>query len=204
MEDVRSHDNQNQGIGGTGSGLVVRDSELDNNGMRKFTAADAKDSEPISSVAGVKSVNSMTITSSYIHDNWWNGIWCDVYRHDLPVQNNTYINLQDNMVKNNGKIGISDEVCKTARISGNRIIHNGYNLEATTTRSGILVSGLQDAEVFDNVVRYNKRYGIKLVKNHRATSPTIRVNVYDNTVSDNEINLLGCDLAGVTSQRNGR
>jgi hypothetical protein len=199
VENVRSRDNQNQGIGGMGPGLVIRDSELDHNGTLAFTAADAGAGEP-SSAAGVKSVNSMTITGSYVHDNFWNGIWCDSYRDGLSVQNDTYIYAQNNVVKNNGKLGISDEVCTTARISGNRVIHNGHNPVGSTTHSGILVYGSLDAKVFDNTVRRNKNYGIKLLQGKRSSSMTAYV--HDNILSGNQINLSGCSLAGVTCKRN--
>jgi len=200
VKNVRSHHNQNQGIGGTGPGLVIRGSELDHNGSRKFTAADAGEGEP-SSAAGVKSVNSLTITGSSVHDNWWNGIWCDSYRHDLPVQNDTYFDARNNVVKDNGKIGISDEVCTTARIGNNRVIHNGHNPAGSTVHTGILVNGSREARVFGNTVRRNRVYGIKLSKGGDRSS-RFSASVLDNVVSDNRINLSGCSLVEVTCKRN--
>lgn len=200
VKDVRSHHNQNQGIGGTGAGLIVSDSELDHNGSRKFTASDVGKDEP-SSAAGVKSVNGMTITNSYVHDNFWNGIWCDSYPERFGTVTDTYIYAENNVVENNGKIGISNEMCATGRISGNRVAHNGYYLKAENYRTGIMVNGSPDTEVFNNEVRDNKQYGIKLMPSeYRGGS--LGAHVHDNAVWRNEIDLEGCSRTNVTCERN--
>jgi hypothetical protein len=92
---VRLTGNVNQGIGGTLSGLVVRDSVVDNNGSRTFSAFDGGPS----STAGIKSVNSMSIIDSHIHHTWWNGVWCDELCGALEVTGSE--------VSDDGKAGIS-------------------------------------------------------------------------------------------------
>ena len=185
VDGVRLTDNQNQGIGGTLPGLVVRNSTIDNNGRYKFSALDGGPS----SAAGIKSVNSLTVTNSYIHDNYWNGVWCDEECNAFKVQNSRIIH--------NGKAGVSYEWSTgPAIISGNTIQRNGWNTAVTTRRGGLIIVDSAHADVYGNTFGNNSRHGIE-VADWAARSPAVTdVSISNNTMNGDSI--VGCSLSGVS------
>ena len=181
--DVRATENDNQGIGGTGDGLLVRDSELDNNGSAPFAEQDGHES-----AAGVKSVNSMTVVNSDIHDNYWTGVWCDLECGRFEVHDSTLLD--------NGRAAIHDEVSTgPAVFEGNIIKRNGGASYVWGHHGGILIVSSQNAKVYGNVFRYNDNYGIDIVEDSRSPV-TGNVSVYDNTMNGDGI--AGCRLKGVS------
>jgi len=181
VDGVRLTNNQNQGIGGTLPGLVVRNSTIDHNGSRKFSALDGGPS----SAAGVKSVNSLTVTGSNINNNYWNGVWCDEECNTFNVKNST--------ITDNGKAGISYEWSTGPTvISGNTIKRNGWNTEVTTRRAGLIIVDSAHADVIGNTFGSNSRYGIE-VADWTARPPAVTdVFVSNNTMNGDTI--VGCGL----------
>ena len=188
VEDVRSHHNENQGIGGTGEDLRVLSSELDHNGS--FDAAD--DGGKVSS-AGLKAVNSIYVANSYIHDNYWNGVWCDIECGRFEVH--------DSQLVNNGKAGIHDEISTgPALFEGNDITGNGY-IDQSTRRGGILVVGSSGAEVYGNTFVDNGVYERAVEAANDDRMPPVRgVSIHHNTLKGDH--LKGCDLPGVSCSNN--
>jgi parallel beta-helix repeat protein len=92
-------------------------------------------------------------------------------------------------------------MCATGRIGGNRVVNNGYYLGAENYRTGIMVNGSADTEVFNNEVRDNKQYGIKLIPSEYRGG-ALAAHVHDNAVWRNEIDLEGCTYTDVTCERN--
>jgi hypothetical protein len=181
--DVRATENDNQGIGGTGDGLLVRDSELDNNGSAPFAAQDGGES-----AAGVKSVNSMVVVNSHIHDNYWTGVWCDLECGRFEVRGSRLLD--------NGRAGIHDEVSTgPATFEGNVIKRNGGASYVWGHHGGILIVSSRNAQAYDNTFRYNDNYGIDVVEDSRDPV-TGGVSVYGNTMNGDGI--AGCRLAGVS------
>jgi hypothetical protein len=180
VDGVRVTNNQNQGIGGTLSGLVVRNSTIDHNGSRKFSRLDGGPS----STSGVKSVNSLTVTNSNVNNNYWNGVWCDEECNTFNVKNST--------ITDNGKAGVSYEWSTgPAVISGNTIQRNGWNTEVTTRRAGLIIVDSAHADVLSNTFGSNKRYGIEV--GDAARSPAVTdVYLSNNTMNGNSI--VGCGL----------
>jgi hypothetical protein len=189
VDNVRVTDNLNSGIGGTVPGLVVRNSIIDHNGSYSFSMLDGGSS----SAAGIKSVNSMSVKNSYIHHNWWNGVWCDEECNALTVQNSKIVD--------NGKAGIADETSSgPALFTGNTIQRNGWNDAVTTRRAGLLINDADHAEAYGNTFGGNFRYGVEM-----ADSQGRLPNVTDNSIHDNTMNgdlTVGCSISEVSCYRN--
>jgi hypothetical protein len=189
VENVRATNNKNQGIGGTLPGLMVRNSTIDNNGSYAFSALDGGSS----SAAGIKSVNSMAVVNSYIHHNWWNGVWCDEECHAFRVEGSK--------VTDNGKIGISNESSTgPAVIAGNTIQRNGWNDAVTTRRAGLLVFNSAHVDAYDNIFGSNFRYGVEVAEWDGVPPLVSDVSISDNTLNGDRI--IGCSITGVSCSRN--
>jgi hypothetical protein len=190
VENVRATHNMNQGIGGTGSGLLVKGSIMDHNGSRSFTNLDGGPS----SAAGIKSVNSMTVINSQFYDNWWDGVWCDIGCQGFRVENST--------ATHNGKAGIAyEDTNGPADITGNTIKRNGWNkaVPASKRKGGLLIVDSTDANVFGNIFGGNRPYGIDVGETLRL--PTVGgISIHDNTMNGDRIH--GCGLSGVTCENN--
>ncbi len=185
--DVRATENDNQGIGGTGDGLLVRDSELDNNGSAPFAEQDGSES-----AAGLKSVNSMTVVNSVIHDNYWAGVWCDLECGRFEVRDSTLLD--------NGRAAIHDEVSSGPAIfEGNIMKRNGGASYVWGHHGGILIVSSQNAEAYGNTFRSNNNYGIDVVEDSRSPV-TGGVSIYDNTMNGDGVT--GCSLESVSCTTN--
>ena len=187
VSDVRATENDNQGIGGTGDGLLVRNSELDNNGSAPFAQQDGGES-----AAGLKSVNSMTVVDSNIHDNYWAGVWCDLECGRFEVRDSTLLG--------NGRAGIHYEVSSgPAVFEGNKIRRNGGASYVWGHHGGILIVSSRNAEVYGNTFRSNNNYGIDVVEDSRSPV-TGGVSVHNNTMNGDGV--AGCGLGGVSCTNN--
>ena len=188
--DVRLTGNKNQGIGGVGHGLRVERSEIDHNGSWSFTGLD----NPTSSVsAGIKSVKSMTVLNSHIHDNYWSGVWCDEQCTNFTVRNN--------IITGHGKAGIHFEISKgPAIISGNRIQGNGILGSQVGHFAGLLIVSSSQVDAYNNTFGSNQAgYGVKIVKDGRY--PGVNgVKIHDNIRNGDAI--VGCTISGVTCYGN--
>jgi hypothetical protein len=188
VEDVRLTQNANNGIGGAGIGLVVKNSEIDHNGSRSFTRLDGGPSQS----AGIKSARgSLTVLNSRIHDNFWVGLWCDIDCNALTVKGSTIIG--------NGKAGIHDEISSgPAVISGNTIKGNG-TLGPADRHAGLLIMSSKDVDAYNNTFGNNTGYGVEISEDSRA--PAISsIKVHHNTMNGNI--LRGCKLRGVSCYGN--
>jgi parallel beta-helix repeat protein len=188
--DVRITGNKNQGIGGVGAGLHVERSEIDHNGSWSFSGLD----NPTSSVsAGIKSVKSMTVLNSHIHDNYWSGLWCDEQCTNFTVRNN--------IITGQGKAGIHFEISKgPAIISGNRIQGNGKLGSQVGHHAGLLIVSSSQVDAYNNTFGSNLAgYGVKIVKDGRY--PGVNgVKIHDNI--RNGDTLVGCTISGVNCYAN--
>jgi hypothetical protein len=199
LDNIRAHHNANQGVGGQGDGLVIQNSELDNNGYgsnRYFY-----DDSGTASAAGVKTINTLKVLNSYIHDNSWNGVWCDI---DCD-----YMEVRDSRIVRNGKSGIFYEITSgfTSPISvveGNIIQSNG-DIAAPMNRqpAGLSVNSSTNLDVYGNTFGVpgdpNIEYGIWAIDDSRAFV-TDNINFHDNIMNGD--GLRGCDLPGVSCNNN--
>jgi hypothetical protein len=186
VANVRATLNKNQGIGGTGAGLLVKNSEIDHNGSSAF--AQQTNGE---TAAGIKSANPMNIQNSYIHDNYWAGVWCDDNCGTMRVQGSRLIN--------NGKAGIHTEISVGPQvISGNTIKGNGH-FESWSLEAGLLINSVRDVDVYNNVMGNNLDHGIRVVEDSRWPV-TSGVSIHDNTMNGDLLG--GCFLSGVSCHNN--
>jgi hypothetical protein len=183
VRDVRANGNENQGIGGTGPGLRVINSELDHNG-----SFDAANDGGALSAAGLKSVHSVYVENSRVHDNYWNGVWCDDDCKRFEVH--------DSRFWNNGKSGIHIEInTGPAVIEGNTVYSNGKN-PSDVRKGGILVISSQNADVHHNTLWDN---GVAILVDERwgATLRLDNISIHDNRRGGEPIQ--GCGLRGEVS-----
>jgi hypothetical protein len=188
VDHVRLTRNANNGIGGAGIGLVVKNSLIDHNGSRRFTSLDGG----VSQSAGIKSAEgSLTVLNSRIEDNYWTGLWCDIDCNKFTVKNST--------ITGNGKAGIHDEISSgPAVISGNTIRRNG-TLAAADRHAGLLIMSSANVDAYNNTFGANVGYGVQISEDDRP--PDLgKIKVHDNTMSRNR--LAGCGLSGVSCYRN--
>jgi hypothetical protein len=185
---VRLTNNANNGIGGTGIGLIVQNSEIDHNGSRSFTRLDGG----LSQSAGIKSVKgSLTILNSRIHDNYWVGLWCDLDCNAFTVKNST--------ITANGKAGIRDEISAGPAIfSGNTIQGNGA-LAAADRHAGLLIMSSANVDAYSNTFGANVGHGVEISEDVRPPAVS-NVKVHDNTMNGNSIK--GCTLSGTSCYSN--
>jgi hypothetical protein len=184
---VRVTNNDNQGIGGTGDSLLVQDSEFDHNGSALFAQQDGHES-----AAGIKSVNSMIVNNSYIHDNYWAGVWCDLQCGRFEVHDSTLLD--------NGRAAIHDEVSTGPAIfEGNRMQRNGGASYVWGHHGGLLIVSSTNAEAYGNTFGSNNNYGMDIVEDSRSPV-TGNVSVHDNTMNSDR--LAGCGLGGVSCTNN--
>jgi hypothetical protein len=186
VDDVRATNNKNQGIGGTGSGLLVKNSEIDHNGSSPFAQQTYRET-----AAGIKSDDPMSIQNSFIHDNYWAGVWCDDNCGTLRVQNST--------LTGNGKAGIHTEISIGPQvISGNTIKGNG-RFESWSLEAGLLINSVRDVQVYNNAFGGNLDHGIRVVEDGRWPV-TGNVSIHDNTMNGDL--LAGCLISGVSCYSN--
>ncbi|QIN84365.1 hypothetical protein GBA63_18250 [Rubrobacter tropicus] len=184
INNVWSHHNQNQGIGGTGPGLLVTYSRIDHNGSPAFARFGESQS-----AAGIKSVNSMTVLNSRVHDNYWSGVWCDNDCDAFQVRNNT--------ITANGKAGIHYEASSGPAVFANNVIRgNGTNAAVAGRRAGLIIYASANAEVYGNAFGSNTYYGIHVAEDDRDWTPLLgNISIYNNTMGGDAI--VGCTLSGV-------
>jgi hypothetical protein len=172
IDDVRAHHNALVGIGGTGPNLLVRNTELNNNGRSEFIGCCA---------GGVKTGKGFRIENSYVHDNVGIGIWCDVGCRYGSFE------VYGNTVEGNTVGGIRYEVSASpAVISGNTV--RGNNTMAKGGHGGIEINSSQNATVIDNVVGGNQRAGI--VANGGRAPGLANVTINNNALNGDK--LVGC------------
>jgi hypothetical protein len=188
VDDVRLTRNANNGIGGAGIGLVVKNSRIDHNGSRSFTNLDGGTSQS----AGIKSASgSLTVLNSRIEDNYWVGLWCDGDCDKLTVKNS--------IITGNGKAGIHDEISAgPAVISGNTIRHNG-TLAAADRHAGLLIMSSANVDANNNTFGANVGYAVEISEDGRPPKLS-NIDVHHNTINGSRIK--GCDLSGVRCYEN--
>ena len=189
VDNVRAYGNANQGIGGMGDRLLVKNPEIDHNGSYSFTRDGGK-----VSAAGIKSPSSLRVINSNIHDNYWTGVWCDEECGSFEVRGST--------VSGNGKVGIHDEISSgPAVFSGNLIQNNGGAAHATTTRNaGMIINSARNVDAYGNTFGGSHKQLAVFFANDGRVPGLANVSVHDNTM--NGEGFKGCDLSGVVCQPN--
>jgi hypothetical protein len=170
----------------------VTNSEIDHNGSFSFT----NDGGP-TSAAGIKSVNSLTVLNSNVHDNLWSGIWCDGIQGYLCGG----MQVKGSTLTRNGKVGIHYEASTGPGVfANNRIFDNGKNTNAPK-RAGIIIYASQNIQIYGNTFGNNSTNAINVGEDTRTWSPRLsNISIHDNTMNGNTI--IGCSLGPVTCTNN--
>ena len=189
VDDMHLYNNGLNGVGGGNGTLTVKNSEIDHNGA----AIDGVS-------GGIKRIDPLTVTNSYIHDNKGNGIWCDMQCGSFIVTGST--------VTGNTGGGIFDEISEGSSVIANNIV-KGNNTTNSYNLGGISVVDSKNVNIYGNTLGGNIRFGIGAAMDSRVNcgTPTSRcgyvlsnVSIHDNTPNGDA--LQGCSLTGVTCTRN--
>ena len=191
VHHARFTDNDNQAIGGSAAGLVIRDSELDHNGSPDFDGCCG---------GGVKNVDGFVVIRTHVHDNIGNGVWCD--RNCAPGK----FVVRGSVIKNNTRNGIAYEVSGGPAVIKNNIIR-GNNIEGAGDKGGLKLQASKNVEAFGNVFRDNRAHSIRVageprdkpVESGGGYTPS-NIYLHDNDLGGHAIT--GCNLPGVTCERN--
>jgi parallel beta-helix repeat protein len=192
LDDLHLYNNGRSGIGGSGDGLVITNSEIDHNG--------AVTGDGVSS--GIKSVHTLTVRDSFVHDNINSGIWCDISCGSYTVTGNT--------VTRQTGIGIFMEISQGDALLANNVVRNN-NTAGARGRGGILITSSMNVRVYGNTLRRNTGFGIGARADRRAGDcgapdancgyALANISMYDNDLGRDSMR--GCSLSGVTCQTVG-
>ena len=183
--DVWVTGNKNQGIGATGSGLLVQNSIIERNGSYAFANDDGS---PMS--AGIKSsLGSITVLNSKIRDNYWSGVWVD--------GGNTFT-VKNSILTGNGKTGIHNEIANgPAVFAGNTIKGNG-TLASAPRRAGMVIVESSNVDAYGNTFGGNAEHGVFIADGIRHALRDVKF--HDNTMNGDTRS--GCNLSGVSCYGN--
>lgn len=196
VEFSRIHGNSNNGIGGgVSSTVMVRFTELDDNGTQEFKGTYGGIKQAASSTGG-----SLIVRDSYVHNNIGNGIWGDRCQDRLIAQRNR--------VTGNSRDGIKWETdmapgacpnttSRSALIQYNIARRNGTDPGGGD--AGIKIRNSPNAEISHNTTGTNEELGIRVLYDEEAGS--IAGNIIRNNLVPDGIE--GCGYAGVTCSKNG-
>jgi parallel beta-helix repeat protein len=187
VDDVHLYDNGRAGIGGSGDALVVSNSEVDHNG--------AVTGDGVSS--GIKSVHTLTVRDSYVHDNINSGIWCDISCGAYTVTGNT--------VTDQRGTGIFMEISQGDAVLANNVVRDNNTFDARG-RGGILITSSKNVQVYGNSLGGNRGFGMGARADRRAGNcgtpdencgyALANVSMHDNNLGGDSVR--GCALSGVT------
>ncbi len=196
---VRCFGNGTLCFGGGAHDIVVRNFECDGNGWHPDSLK-----TDFQSASCIKlNHGSLTMSNSYIHDNYWDGIWCDHCDHVAFV-------IRDSKLVHNGRSGIVWEVSGDAvegdhaLIKNNKIRNNGWNRDATASGwAGIIISDSSDIEIVGNTFGGNDvgdgsggTRAIFIYDGERNPQPMHDVYIHDNVLNGDRIQ--SCTSTGVT------
>ena len=123
--------------------------------------------------SGLKAVDEVWVSESYVHDTQGNGIWGDEEVNDQPLPNGKFT-VWHNLIVNNGRDGVRWEKVGDEATSGEALIYlnNIHGNGRAKSRAGVGIRDAQDAVVRDNLFGSAIIQGISYPKNYRAWSAT--------------------------------
>jgi hypothetical protein len=206
MADVRIHaigvrcfGNGTTCFGGFTHDIVVRNFECDGNGWHPDSLkTDYQTASCIKITRG-----SLRMTNSYVHDNAWDGIWCDYCDHVAFV-------IRDSTFVRNGRSGINWEVSGDAvdgdhaLIKNNMIRNNGWNTDGPPSPwAGVIINDASNIEIVGNTFGGNDlgadsddTRAIQIYEGTRNPQQTHDVYIHDNMLNGDQIR--SCTMTGVT------
>ncbi len=179
---VRCHDNENQCIGTGGATVHLLSSECDHNGNAEFAAF--TETRSLSCTKRVRGGSTIftEVRDSFIHDNYWGGVWFDFYEGSAVLEGNT--------ITDNGKFGVAWEVSGGFNAADNLIVRentiqdNGLATAIHPIRGGILCNTCADALIEENEFGGNDPQGaVRFVNSTREWG-----NIHGVIVRNNALN----------------
>jgi parallel beta-helix repeat protein len=151
------HHNNQMGLGGSGSDILVQGNEIAFNNYNKEV-------RPSWEAGGAKWVltRNLVVRGNYSHDNYGPGLWTDI--------GNVNVLYEGNRVENNFQAGIKHEISYTAVIRNNTLKGNGFGSPNNVEGGGILIMNSPNVEVYGNTVVGNYA-GIGAVQHDRYGEP---------------------------------
>lgn len=167
------------GISGIGTDVLVQGNEIAYNNFAKFS--------PGWEAGATKFVSTehLVVRGNYVHDNDGHGIWMDI--------DNINTLVEDNLIVNNARMGIFNEISYSIIIRNNTVMLNSKNYMEWAYGAQIQISSSRDAEIYNNrvVVSDQGGHGIYILEQERGEGtygPRISIN---NFVHDNLVAYLG-------------
>ena len=169
------HHNGQEGVEACGSNMLVENNEIAFNNTAGF--------DPFWEAGGSKfgcgdptEVVDLTVQGNYVHDNYGNGIWCDINSYNVTIAANTVANNVFTYPSGGNQVGagILYEISGRCVISNNTLSGNGFSAAAPNTSSGFYVSGAiliaasPNCTVYGNIVEGVQ--GIGMVQQKRTDS----------------------------------
>jgi lysophospholipase L1-like esterase len=141
--------NGHQGIGGGGRHTVVENNDIAYNNVAGYSIADGAAEGGAGKFANTVSIQ---YRHNWVHDNFGQGIWFDIYNGDAHIEHNT--------VHDNEGVGIMYEISRSGYIQHNDVRGNGAGSrrfapeggKAYAYSAGILVSSSENVLVAHNTV----------------------------------------------------
>jgi hypothetical protein len=155
--------------------------------------------------SGLKAINEVEVSYSYIHDNQGNGLWCDVFCQDSDSHGDGFW-VHDNLVVNNARAGIRFERVGDVADAGVALIENNevHGNSPDAARGGISVRDAQNATIQNNSfgaatiadVAYPPNSGnVAIVASDSGRAD--RPDLFNIVIADNILNgevIRGCEL----------
>jgi len=197
--DVRCFGNGTTCLGGGVHDVVVKNFECEGNGWHPDSLRNDFQS------ASCLKINhgSVTMTNSYVHDNYWDGVWCNFCDHVAFV-------ITDSRFVHNGRSGIVWEVSGSAvpsdhaLVKDNIIRNNGWNHNAPPSGwAGIIISDSANMEIVGNTFGGNRvgdgsggTRAVFIYDGTRDPLPMHDIYIHDNVLNGDRIQ--SCTSTGVT------
>jgi hypothetical protein len=155
--------------------------------------------------SGLKAINEVEVSYSYIHDNQGNGLWCDVFCQDYDSHGDGFW-VHDNLVVNNARAGIRFERVGDVADAGVALIENNevHGNSPDAARGGISVRDAQNATIQNNRFGAATIAGVAYQPNSRNVAinasdsgRTDRPDLFNIVIADNILNgevIRGCEL----------
>ena len=168
------HHNGGLGFQGSGTGTLVEGNEMSYNGWAGYN--------PYWAAGGSKWVftENLVVRGNFAHHNLGPGLWADI--------DNIFALFENNVVEDNLRGGIFDELGYHTTIRSNTVRRNGTlkPYPYWTTGAGIEIMGSHDVEVYGNYLEDNWQ-GITGTEDHRGSGryglwALRNLSVHDNTV----------------------
>jgi Right handed beta helix region len=202
LRSIDCHDNGGNCIGGGGSAnvTVIKLNCYENGSPYSASPAFAY-AACIKRAAVYSSGGDTTVRNSYIHDNYFNGLWCDHCKVG-------FFKVEGSHIIHNGASGILWEMSggwssNDHALIRNDVFHGNNWRKQEDFRGGVGISTANDITVRGSTFGRNSLHGVSVIFSASRNPPqpdSGGVRIQDNSMNGNDIR--GCELAGVVCSGN--